>query len=441
MTALRASHRVRSFWAFVSLGATLAVVALSGSPAIAQAPPAGAKVFGSCVEHIPSGASKPELSETFAERGFAGYAVDLEVTVTHGKGETVLPDGFNVQRGSEASLALSQAGFVIPEADGGSAPSITRKEEGEKATTTLVIPILLSPDGPGRHELTLPPLPIAVVRASGEQVTVCTQPHPVTALDPTGNEQDPQVRQNPDPRPQREEWVLLKRITFGVALGILAGILLAWLLYRYAKRPKPAPVEERRHPWEVALEELTALRASPLLAEARSDELYDQVSDTIRKYLGARYGFDGLETTTDEMRGMLKRVRPKIRNLGDIATFLGDCDLVKFANMVPTEADCLNALAQGEAIIMATTPRTPDPKRRRKKKGKPGSRPPPGPTDVWPAAGPDAPSTEGPSDATATDATATDATATDVTTRQGSAAPPKPADSDGESRPDRGVDG
>ena len=359
------------------VGSALALSALVGDVATAQTPPSSGRVFGSCVEHIPKGASKPELEEKLTEKGFAGYAVDLEVTVTHGKGETVLPDGFNVQRGSDAAIALNQAGFVIPEADGGSAPTITREERDDDAVTKLQIPILLVPQAPGRNELTLPPLPIAVVRASGEQVTVCTQPHDITALDPTGNEKDPEVRLNPDPRPQREEWTLLKRITFGVALGILVGILLAWLLYRYLKRPKPEPVVPKRLPWDLAMEELTTLRNSNLLAEDKGDELFDRVSDTIRKYLGDRYGFDGLETTTDEMRAMLKRVRPKIRNLKEIATFLGDCDLVKFANMVPNEQDCLGALAQGEAIVMATTPRQPPPKRsgQPRKQGKRPSQP------------------------------------------------------------------
>jgi hypothetical protein len=46
-------------------------------------------------------------------------------------------------------------------------------------------------------------------------------------------------------------------------------------------------------------------------------ELFDRVSDTVRKYLGARYGFeglgfDGLETTTAEMMTLLKRVRPGV---------------------------------------------------------------------------------------------------------------------------------
>ena len=39
------------------------------------------------------------------------------------------------------------------------------------------------------------------------------------------------------------------------------------------------------------------------------------MSDAVRKYLGGRYGFDGLETTTGEMTSILKRVEPPVVEL------------------------------------------------------------------------------------------------------------------------------
>ena len=61
--------------------------------------------------------------------------------------------------------------------------------------------------------------------------------------------------------------------------------------------PPPPP----RPPWEVAFEELDAVRHAGLVDEGRYAEHFDRVCDAVRKYLGGRYGFDGLETTTDEM--------------------------------------------------------------------------------------------------------------------------------------------
>jgi hypothetical protein len=109
-------------------------------------------------------------------------------------------------------------------------------------------------------------------------------------------------------------------------------------------------------PWIAALEQLEAIRRSGLLEEGKTDEFFDRVSDCVRSYLGARYGFDGLETTSDEMRALLKRVRPPVPVLPQIGEFLGDCDLVKFARVQPMEEDCLEALRRGEMIVRRTTP-------------------------------------------------------------------------------------
>ena len=48
-----------------------------------------------------------------------------------------------------------------------------------------------------------------------------------------------------------------------------------------------------RPPWEVALEELEALRHAHLLEEQRYAEHFDRTSDALRRYLGARFGFVG----------------------------------------------------------------------------------------------------------------------------------------------------
>lgn len=328
---------------------------MSGGLTQPAAPPTGS-VRSECVEHLPTGATRPELEESFADRGFAGYAVPLSITVKHGKGETVLPEGFNVQRGSDAALALDRAGFAIPQVDGGAELKIETQESDDAAVTTLSIPILLLPKKPGDSDLVLPPLPISLARASGELLTVCTKPHTIAALDPTGNETEPEVRPNPDPVPQREEWEAAKQVAWGLLAGVIVGIIVAYLIRQWLRRPRPVRATPARHPWVVALDELATIRSSSLLAENRTDEHFDQVSDSVRKYLGARYGFDGLESTTDEMRRILKRVHPPVPGLDEITSFLEECDLVKFARKLPTQDECLQNLERGQQIVQSTTP-------------------------------------------------------------------------------------
>ncbi|MDI1447568.1 hypothetical protein [Polyangium sp. 6x1] len=337
----------------------VALVAVAASrPALAEETDAdaGARVWASCVERVPEGASRPKITETFPERGTSGWAAPLEITVVHGKGETVMPGGFRVERGSDQYKALEEAGFVLPDPDGGAGP-IAVTEAGEASSTTKVtIPFVALPKNPGRSAMMLPPVPITLARASGDLVTVCTAPHPILVEDPIANELDPKVRPNPDGRSQREEWVLAKQLAMGALVGAVLAAIGAWLFVRWARRPKPAPYVAPKLPWIAAIEELEAIRASNLITEGKNDEYFDRVSDCVRKYLGARYGFDGLESTTDEMQRTLARVRPPVRGLDTITRFLEEADLVKFARVLPSENDCLAALERGITIVRNTTP-------------------------------------------------------------------------------------
>lgn len=106
--------------ALPALAAALAALAVLSLAPAARADGPGPRTWASCVEHVPKGATRPEITESFPAKGTSGWASMLEVTVKHGKGETVLPEGFHVQSGSDAGRALEEAGFVIPRRRGAS---------------------------------------------------------------------------------------------------------------------------------------------------------------------------------------------------------------------------------------------------------------------------------------------------------------------------------
>jgi hypothetical protein len=106
----------------------------------------------------------------------------------------------------------------------------------------------------------------------------------------------------------------------------------------------------------VAIEELSAIRQDDLIRQLRYVEHFDRVSDTVRKYLGARYGFDGLETTTKEMMNELHQKHVDVGTLSTVEVFLRDADLVKFAKRTPTEAECVLVLDQAEGFVRTTLP-------------------------------------------------------------------------------------
>jgi len=331
----------------------------AGAVATAAAP---AQVNG-CVESIPSGGQRPTITDLFPDRGFSGYAATLRVTIEHGKGETVLPNGLSLQSGGDAAKALKDASFTIPDQDGGAAARLSPgalSVKDDRARTILELPLLPLPKEPGRHVLTLPPLPVAVARANGDIATVCTSVHRIVVEDPIASSLHPAPMPNPPARAQREEWTALKKGLLWGSLGLVVGALLAYLVRKWLARPKPvAPPPPPRAPWEIAFERLDEVRHAGLLEVGRFGEYFDRVSDALRNYLGALYGFDGLESTSDEIVAALKRSRAQGIALPEVIAFLQDCDLVKFANFTPPIGECARVLEAGERIVHATMPRAP----------------------------------------------------------------------------------
>ena len=319
------------------------------------APSADATSAENCVERIPTGKSRPQFSEKMASRAISGHALTLLVTVEHGKGETVLPTGFHLLSDSPEAKALEREGFALPDPEGAAGPKLTRTEQGERATTAVQISVVPLPPKPGRHLLILPPLPITLSRASGELVTVCTAPHSVTVEDPIANTPNPSPTGNPAARRQLEIWTAAKHAVAVALIALLVGALAALLVSRWLRRPKKLPPPPPpRPPWDVALEALHDIRHAGLTREGRFAEVFDRVSDVLRRYLGDRYGYDGLESTTREALVALRQTTPEIEDLAGIETFMRDADLVKFARLTPSEAECLDLMARAENIVTRT---------------------------------------------------------------------------------------
>lgn len=335
----------RPLAAIVTIGALLA----AAGPAHAE-----------CVETPEQGAERPQLVDAFPDRGTSGYASTLHVVVSHGRGETVLPRGLELQSEGDTARALKAAGFAFPDQDGGAGARLSSIDIDAKTgrrQTTLDLPLVALPAEPGRHMLVVPSLPVSIARANNDVVTLCTHPHTILVEDPIASTPDPQPRDNPSPRVQREEWVGLERALAWGAVGVLVGGALAYLLYRWRKRPKPVPPPPPpRPPWEVALERLDEVRHAGLLETQRFPVFFDRVNDAVREYLGARFGFDGLESTTDETLRALRRAPHFGLPIAEVAAFLQECDLVKFADVTPTLEECQRALDQAERVVRATTP-------------------------------------------------------------------------------------
>lgn len=314
-----------------------------------------AEAASACVEHIPEGKTRPAMTDTFPSKARAGYATTLRLSIPHGVGEHVLPGGFKLLLDSAEGRELTRSGFVFADVEGPAAPRIERREQNGQVVTVVELNFIPLPKESGRQILELPSVPIAIARASGDLATLCTAPHSLQVEDPTANLVEAQPRGNPAPVIQREVWTAAKNVALGALVALPLGIFLAFLVGWWRRRERVAPPPPPPRPaWDTALAALARLRGLKLLEQGRTREHFAQVSQAVRQYLGERYGFDGLESTTSEMLQNLRHVRPGIDPLPDIVTFLDRADLVKFANLTPEAAECENALDEGERLVRQT---------------------------------------------------------------------------------------
>jgi hypothetical protein len=342
----------------LALGArsSFADTADAGPPLLDRSGGAAApRSYSACVEHIPEGKTRPEVKETFPERGKSGYTATLHVEIQHGAGESVLPGGFKLQLDSPEGKALRAAQFMIPSFEGPAAPRVEPLTAAGASGTSVDLSFVPLPKDGGPHTLTLPSVPIAIARASGELITICTSPHTLLVDDPTSNEAEAKPRRNPPPLRQVEVWTAAKNVALGALIALPVGVLVAFLISRWLRRQKPVPPPPPpRPPWEVALEALLLLRGKRLLEQGLTTQHFAEVSLAVREYLGRRFGFDGLESTTRELLEHLVPAKPAPELREEIEALLRRADLVKFANLTPQVSECEIAYERAEHIVRST---------------------------------------------------------------------------------------
>jgi hypothetical protein len=213
-------------------------------------------------------------------------------------------------------------------------------------------------------ELEVPSLEVTYITPKGDVRTVETDGLTVNVRPLVSPEEA-----HPEPQPERpphSAWVedqrVMRAIKWGgiIGGGALALAVIALFIRRAWKRRVPAAVAAaaavpRRAPDAVAAEKLTALRAKGNFALDGYRPFYFALTEIVREYLGARYGFDALEMTTTEVLDELKkRAEHLVGDGAEVPRFFGDCDLVKFAKAGSTDQAALAALDAAQAIVLST---------------------------------------------------------------------------------------
>lgn len=206
------------------------------------------------------------------------------------------------------------------------------------------------------EKVVVPPVEVTYLGPHGDVRTARTAPVPVKIGSLIANEPEPALKDAAPP-----VTVMVQNLWPAYAAGAIVaaglGALITMLIVRRLRarrgaRPGPPP----RPAHEVAMEKLDRLGAYGFLENADNRPFYFAVSEVIREYLGARYGFDSLELTTDELMGELRRRAGREMVLSEVEGWLAGCDLVKFAKISPTAAEARGALESAIHIVASTRP-------------------------------------------------------------------------------------
>ena len=149
--------------------------------------------------------------------------------------------------------------------------------------------------------------------------------------------------------------------------GALALVLLlaaAYALKRYLESRgkrlgdlfRPSPPQP---PHVVAIKALEALHHQKLWQNNKHKQYYSALTDILRTYVAARWGFGAMEMTSDEIIETMRAEELPDKARMDLTAILRDADLVKFAKATPeaeqNEADYLKAYYFVEETKVAET--------------------------------------------------------------------------------------
>jgi hypothetical protein len=205
----------------------------------------------------------------------------------------------------------------------------------------------------------IPATTLRVVTKDSNIGTVKTDSVPYKVQSLVANEPNAQPKLESKPVAVLEDNYIPIYVLVGLlAAAAVAGITLLVARYLRKRQRAAVPPPPPRPPWEIAVEKLAELRRqkTAMLQAGQGGLFVDQLSDVVRAYLGGRYEFDGLETTSDEMLTQLKARGASLGFTQEVAQFLYRCDLVKFAKAEPDEDEVDLLFAKAQDLVQLSEP-------------------------------------------------------------------------------------
>ncbi len=143
------------------------------------------------------------------------------------------------------------------------------------------------------------------------------------------------------------EW----RLPFWLSVLMLVLLALSYYLYLRLRDNKPIiktiRIVKRLLPHQKAMKEIEQIKADKMVNSENSKEYYTKLTDTLRKYIEERYGFNAMEMTSSEIIEKLMAIQDESA-LSELRHLFLTADLVKFAKystlINENDANLVNAI-------------------------------------------------------------------------------------------------
>ncbi len=200
---------------------------------------------------------------------------------------------------------------------------------------------------PGRFEI--PSLSVSFTDPSGKKQERSTTPMPVEVISVL-QEKSPELR---DLKGQEVLYESYLWLWLGLAGALLAAAAAWWIRRRWQKRQTPSAASFAAPllpPHEEARGALDRLLAGPLTP--RDPLFYLHLSEIIRRMIGRQFEVAALEYTTAELMAALAALPGMPLPAGRLEPFLGQCDLIKFAQYLPAAEEQTHLVSEARAFIL-----------------------------------------------------------------------------------------
>ena len=146
---------------------------------------------------------------------------------------------------------------------------------------------------------------------------------------------------------QWSDWSL----SFWLSVLLLVFLAVTYYLYLRLRDNKPIiktiRIVKRLLPHQKAMQQIEQIKAEKMVSAENSKEYYTRLTDTLRKYIEERYGFNAMEMTSSEIIDHLMATQDE-NALSELRHLFLTADLVKFAKystlINENDANLVNAI-------------------------------------------------------------------------------------------------